>query len=317
MDLSKVAAEVAERSQARVEQDYSLARYTTYRLGGKAALYLEPRSARDLEVLGEALRHAPERDRPPMLILGRGSNLVISDHGFDGIVVRMGAAFSWLRPAGDRDLVAGASTPLPQVANWAARRSLSGMEFGVSIPGSVGGAVHMNAGAHGGEIADVLTGVTIFKLQSLEVASPAVSTLGFAYRRSNLTGDDLVLDATFSLRPDEPQQIRGRMENFREHRAATQPGAAQNAGSVFKNPSEGSAGRLVEEAGLKGFRVGGASVSQLHANFMIAGSGATAQDVYDLVRIVRRKVQSATGVDLEPEIRFVGPFEDRPLEAHR
>jgi UDP-N-acetylmuramate dehydrogenase len=139
--------------------------------------------------------------------------------------------------------------------------------------------------------------------------------LGFSYRRSDLTPSDLVIDAGFELEPGEPDRIRELMEEYRQHRSATQPGAAQNAGSVFKNPPGTSAGRLVEDAGLKGFRVGNATVSELHANFMIAADGATAQDVYDLVQSVRRKVHATSGIELEPEIRFVGSFEDRTAEA--
>jgi UDP-N-acetylmuramate dehydrogenase len=316
MNLTLVADRLRELSRARIETDFDLARYTTYRLGGPAALYVEPASADDLAVLGEALnRDGGGQSRPPILILGRGSNLVISDSGFPGVVIRMGNAFSWLRALGDRGVTAGSSTTLPQLANWAARRSLTGMEFTVSIPGSVGGAVRMNAGAHGSDISERLTSVTLFDLDDLELRRPPSSDMGFAYRRSSLSEKDLVLDASFELESGDPASIRERMDAFRRHRSATQPGAVQNAGSVFKNPDGDSAGRLVEAAGLKGFRVGGASVSELHANFVMAGDGATAQDVYDLVQSVRGKVLDLSGVALEPEIRFVGSFQDRQAEA--
>ncbi|MEA2506059.1 MAG: UDP-N-acetylmuramate dehydrogenase [Actinomycetota bacterium] len=312
-------AEVAERlrtsTHARVETEFNLARYTTYRLGGPAALYVEPVAAADLQLLGEALREGDPGAPPSILILGRGSNLVISDQGFPGVVIRMGAAFAWLKSAGPTGFVTGASSTLPQLANWAARRSLTGMEFTISIPGSVGGAVRMNAGAHGSEISDRLSSITVFDLDGLELRQPSASSLGFAYRRSELTEKDLVIDATFQLEPGDPASIRERMDGYRKHRSDTQPGAAQNAGSVFKNPPGGSAGHLVEAAGLKGFRIGGAAVSELHANFFMAGEGATAQDIYDLVQEVRRRVRDSSGVELEPEIRFVGPFEDRAAEA--
>jgi UDP-N-acetylmuramate dehydrogenase len=316
VDLSRVAADMRARSRARVETDFDLARYTTYRLGGPAALYVEPVAAHDLEVLGVSLRQQdPSAARPPVLILGRGSNLVISDDGFPGVVIRMGHAFSWLKSSGSTGVVSGSSSTLPQVANWTARRDLTGMEFAVSIPGSVGGAVRMNAGAHGSEISDRLTTITVFDLGDLELRRPAADALGFSYRHSSLTEKDLVIEASFELDRGDPQLIREQMEEYRRHRAATQPGAAQNAGSVFKNPPGRSAGQLVEAAGLKGFRVGGATVSELHANFMMAPEGATAQDVYDLVQVVRRRVYEASGVELEPEIRFVGSFKDRAAEA--
>jgi UDP-N-acetylmuramate dehydrogenase len=167
----------------------------------------------------------------------------------------------------------------------------------------------MNAGAHGGSMADCLHSVRVFTLDGLALERRPAAALGFAYRRSSLSENDVVVDARFTLVPDDPARIRERMETYRRHRAETQPGALQNAGSVFKNPPGDSAGRLVESAGLKGFRVGGAAVSDLHANFFVAGEGSTAQDVYDLVAAVKQRVLAATGVQLEEEIRFVGAFD--------
>ncbi|MDP9227203.1 MAG: FAD-binding protein, partial [Actinomycetota bacterium] len=237
MALRSAAARIRERSRARVETDLSLARYTTYRIGGAAALYVEPTTAQDLEVLGSVLREEGLHDPTvPILILGRGSNVVVSDAGFPGMVIRLGTSFSWLKAAGPSGVVVGSSTTLPQLANWAARRSLTGIEFAVAIPGSVGGAVRMNAGAHGGAIGDRLTSVTVFDLRELQIHTRHVSSLGLAYRRSDLTGSDLVLDATLELEEGDEQRIHETMDDYRRHRAATQPGAVQNAGSVFKNP---------------------------------------------------------------------------------
>lgn len=290
-----------------IEEGYPLGRLTTYRLGGPARLYAEPASPADLEVLGEELR-ARGLDDVPILPLGRGSNLVVSDDGFDGVVIRMGQAFSWIREWGEAGLEAGASTSLPLLSNWAARRALAGLEFAVAIPGSVGGGVRMNAGAHGGAVADVLESITVFRLDRLVLERVPAARLGFSYRRSALTPSELVVDARFELHPARESDIKARMDSYRRHRAETQPGAVQNAGSVFKNPPGDAAGRLVEAAGLKGFRVGGASVSDLHANFFVAGPGARAQDVFDLVQAVKRRVLDQLGVALEEEIRFVGPF---------
>ena len=305
--MDDVAALLRDRLEGTVEVDRHLGPLTTYRLGGPAALYVEPRSDADLAALGEVLR-ARFPDGVPVLALGRGSNVVISDSGFPGAVIRMGQAFSWIEPAGDAGMVAGAATTLPLLANWAGRRGLTGLEFAVAIPGSVGGAVRMNAGAHGGSIMDCLESARIFTLDSLELSERPRADLGFDYRRSSLTANDVVVSARFALTPDDPQSVRERMDSYRRHRAETQPGAVQNAGSVFKNPPGDSAGRLVEAAGLKGFRVGGAAVSELHANFFVAGDGATARDVYDLVKAVKEKVRAASGVELEEEIRFVGAF---------
>ena len=317
MNLQSVGTELQARARGQVSLDYPLAGLTTYRVGGPAAIYLEPADTSDIEVLAEVIReHAPDL---PVLAMGRGSNLVISDRGFPGVVIRLGMAFSWIRAAEDgagesrgdsgAGMVAGASSPLPMLSNWAARRGLAGMEFAIAIPGSVGGGVRMNAGAHDGEMADVLESVRIFDLDETAVATRSEEELGMSYRRSGLSERQIVLDATFSLQTGDAAKIRARMETYRRHRAETQPGAVQNAGSVFKNPEGDAAGRLVEAAGLKGFRVGGAAVSDLHANFFVADEGSSAQDVFDLVTTVKARVAAASGVDLEPEIRFVGDFD--------
>lgn len=310
MSLDTIARSLEGRVRGRLEQDLPLASLTTYRLGGPATLYLEPADARDLELLGDAISEAGLGELP-VLALGRGSNVVVSDAGWPGVVVRLGAAFSWIEPLdGGTGLTAGGATPLPQLANWAARRSLAGLEFLVAVPGSVGGAVRMNAGAHGGAIADTLRAVTVFGLDSLTVRPRSAADLGFSYRHSNLGERDLVLDARFTLAPDDEDAVRKRMATFRRHRAETQPPAVQNAGSTFKNPPGDSAGRLVEAAGLKGFRIGGARVSELHANFFMTDRDARAQDVYALVSEVRRRVAERFGVELVPEVRFMGRFEN-------
>lgn len=313
MSLASLRRALQRSLEGRVEEDLPLRRATTYRLGGPAALFVEPSSIDDVRRLSEVL--AGNDARAPVLVLGRGSNVVVSDDGFPGLVVRLGSAFSWVRPRDDGEngggLIAGSATALPQVANWAARRNLAGAEWMIAIPGSVGGAVRMNAGAHGGDMSSVLDRATIFDLGSGIVEERPVQYFDYSYRRSNLRSEEVVLDARLRLARDDGTAIRGRTDAFREHRARTQPGAVQNAGSVFKNPPGDSAGRLVEAAGLKGFRVGGARVSELHANFFIAGEGASAQDVHDLVAVVRERVREHSGVHLEPEIRFVGRFEER------
>lgn len=328
--LDRVAESLTDSMTGRVGRGWPLAPLTTYRLGGPAALYVEPAGARDLELLGAALRAAGlEAGAVPVLPLGRGSNLVVSDDGIPGVVIRLGARAAWIESwapsleapsgtlaepgPGPPGLRAGAATALPQLANWAARRGLEGMEFAVAIPGSVGGGLRMNAGAYGREIGECVTEVRVFSLDRLVLEERRRTELGFAYRRSNLSEHDLVVDADFLLAPGDTAAIRKRMDEFRRHRASTQPGAAQNAGSVFRNPPGDSAGRLIEAAGLKGFSRGGVAVSSLHANFFVAGPGARAQDVRDLVEHVRATVRAASGVDLVPEIRFVGAFKQQDV----
>lgn len=306
MAVADLARSLEKALPGRVRRDAALAPLTTYRLGGPAAVLLEPGSADDVAVAARVLRDAGD---VPVLVVGRGSNTVISDEGWPGVALHVGAGLSWIEDGDEPEEVrAGAGTSLPQLANWTARRGLTGLEFLVSIPGSVGGGVRMNAGAHGGEIGDSLVSATVFDLDSLAVAQKTVDELDMTYRRSALGPRQVVIDALFSLEPAPSAAIRERMESFRRHRAETQPGAASNAGSVFKNPPGDHAGRLVEAAGLKGFGVGGARVSEMHANFFVAGEGATAQDVFDLVHSVRARVKTAFGVELEPEVRFAGAF---------
>jgi UDP-N-acetylmuramate dehydrogenase len=315
--LDELARRLGESLRGRVEEHRPLRGLTTYRLGGPARIYVEPADADDVEALARVLLYVGGAD---VLALGRGSNLVVSDSGWPGVVVRLGPVFAWIEewasPEGSPGLRSGAATPLPTVANWAARRGLSGLEWLVAIPGSVGGAVRMNAGAHDAAVATRLHSVQVCNLDRPGTTARVVASgLELAYRRSNLAEHELVLEASFCLSPADPGAIRTRMESYRRHRAATQPGALQNAGSTFRNPPGDSAGRLVEAAGLKGFRVGGASVSELHANFFMASEGATAQDVYDLVHAVRARVRARFGVELEPEVRFAGSFASRATEV--
>lgn len=310
MSLRELAARLSELAAGEVYADRSLAPFTTYRLGGNAAIVFEPASRGDLTKVTSAIRDVGlDPADVPVLALGRGSNVVVSDAGFDGIAIRFGQPLAWIEGGDDaKTVTAGAATSLPLLANWAARRSLSGLEFTVGIPGSVGGGVRMNAGAHEGAISDTLQRAEVFDVDGGATEMRSAEALDLAYRHSSLGEHEIVVSATFSLVPDDQTAIRARMERYRRHRADTQPGALQNAGSTFKNPPGDSAGRLVDAAGLKGHRVGGAAVSELHANFFVAGPGASAQDVFDLVQDVRRRVKERFGVDLEPEVRFVGPF---------
>jgi UDP-N-acetylmuramate dehydrogenase len=309
---------LSQVTRGSLERDHSLSRFTTYRLGGPAGIYAEPADFEDLLAIAQELRTVDARAEIPVLVLGRGSNMVISDAGWPGLVLRLGQPFAALEPVDDdpAGLDVGAGKPLPLVANWAARRALAGMEWAVGVPGSIGGAVRMNAGAHGSDIAASLVRARVLRLDRGTVEERTGDQLALSYRHSNLTDREVVVSARLQLTPEPREDIRERMDSFRRHRAATQPGALQNAGSTFKNPEGDSAGRLVEAAGLKGWRVGGASVSEIHANFFMADDTATAQDVFDLIHDVRRKVHDAFGVELTPEVTFVGPFAPREVEVH-
>lgn len=199
--------------------------------------------------------------------------------------------------------------PVPALAGVASSHRLSGLEFGVAIPASLGGSVRMNAGAHGHAIDEVVLEIQTFSIGVGRPIAIAASEAGFSYRRSELPADSVVTGATLQLQAGEPEQIRTLMTEAREWRRATQPLAEPNCGSVFKNPPDGHAAQLIEESGAKGLAVGGAAVSEKHANFIVASPGATAADVTELIRVVQERVRSAFGVELEREVHLVGDFE--------
>jgi UDP-N-acetylmuramate dehydrogenase len=295
------------RSQAhgRVERDVPIGPMTSYGLGGPAAVFLEAATDADLDALSAALAESGL----PLIMLGRGSNLLVSDRGFPGIAVRLGSGFRWTRVDG-RSIGAGAGVPLPTVAVLSGQHALTGIEFAVAIPASVGGAVRMNAGAHGHAVGEVLEEVAVFRWKAGGREAIPASRLGFTYRSSDLPDDAVVIGARFTLRSGDPAAVQEKLREAREWRRANQPLNLPNAGSVFKNPADAAAGRLIEEICGKGMSVGGARVSEVHANFIVATEDATANDVYTLIRRVQRRIKEEAGIELEPEVRFVGDFEE-------
>lgn len=291
----------------RLRTRFVLAPLTTFRIGGPAALFLEPEGEPDLVAASEAVREA----EIPVAILGKGSNVLVADEGFAGLVLRLGKGYRWSARAGGR-LTAGGSMPLPALAGVALTHELSGLEFGVAIPASLGGAVKMNAGAHGAEVADVVESVDVFRLRAGVAEHVLAGDAGFRYRRSSLPEDGVVVAANVVLRPGDPTGIRARMQEAREWRRLTQPLAEPNCGSVFRNPAGDHAARLIEEAGAKGLSVGGASVSTKHANFVVAAEGTRAADVVTLIREVSDRVAGRTGVRLEPEVHVLGDLDLAP-----
>jgi UDP-N-acetylmuramate dehydrogenase len=303
-DLGRAEAILRAACGDRVRTAFPLAPLTTFRIGGPAALYLEPESEADLIAASHAIA-VGELDH---VVLGKGSNVLVSERGFDGLVLRLGRAYRWAARDGDR-VTAGGSMPLPALAGVAARHALDGLSFGVAIPASLGGAVTMNAGAHGGEMADVVDEVELFRLGGGIAERIPAAAAGFAYRRSALPDDGVVVAATFELRPGDPAAIRAAMDEARAWRRRTQPLAEPNCGSVFTNPLGDHAARLIEDAGLKGTRRGGASISSKHANFIVADPGASADDVLEVIDRVREAVRDRTGITLETEVRLIGRFD--------
>ncbi|MGZ5351678.1 MAG: UDP-N-acetylmuramate dehydrogenase [Actinomycetota bacterium] len=291
----------------RVRTRFVLAPLTTFRIGGPAALFLEPESEGDLVAAGDAVRETGV----PFVILGKGSNVLVADEGFPGLVLRLGRGYRWAARNGVR-LRAGAAMPLPALANVALSHELSGLEFGVAIPGSFGGAVRMNAGAHGAELAGLLESIDVFELLAGAQRLVPAGEAGLAYRRSSLPADGVVIAATVALEPGTREAIRARMDEARESRRRTQPLAESNCGSVFTNPPGDHAGRLIDEAGGKGLVVGGAAVSTKHANFIVTSEGARAADVLELIRTVQELVAARSGIRLEREVHLVGDLDPAP-----
>jgi len=287
-------------AEAVVRADEPLARRTTLRVGGPAQLWLEPADEDDLVA---AVRWAREHHLP-VTVLGRGSNLLVRDGGLRGLVIHPGhASFSRIEIEGHR-LRCGAGARLKNVAQEARRHGVSGLEFLEGIPGSVGGALRMNAGAHGGSMFDTVVEVRLLDEHGAIRTVPGAQ-LHVTYRCCRELQTCIALGATLQGRPAEQRHIEQRMEAFNKKRWASQP-AAPSAGCIFKNPDTIPAGKLVEELGLKGTRVGGAMVSLEHGNFIVNDGTASAADVLELIRIIQERARSERGIELETEVRIVG-----------
>ncbi len=290
---------------AGVRADYPLARLTTVRTGGDAEYFARPGSLAKLErLLAWAAAEGLE-----VGVVGSGSNLLVADAGVRGLVLKLDKDLSAIELDGTR-MLCGAGARLPSVSAKAANAGLSGIEFGVNIPGTVGGAVKMNANAYGGELARVLAWVEVTTAGGTERRGP--SDLGFEYRRSNLQPGEIVARARFSLQAAAPDLVKATIARMRGKRRAAQPSGIKTFGSTFKNPddprAEGrTAGQLLEAAGCRGLTLGGASFSAKHANFVENRGDATTADVVALMAEGKRRVRDAFGIELEAEVQTLGP----------
>ncbi len=294
-----------------VERDHPLARLTTVRTGGRGDFFARPDSA---DRLAELLAWADEH-QIAVGVVGSGSNLLIADAGFRGLVMKLDGALATIEQDGER-LLCGGGARLPQAAARAARAGLSGLEFGVNIPGTVGGAVKMNANAYGGDLARVLEWVEVATPAGSEHRTPA--ELGFRYRRSNLGDREIVAGASFALSPADPEGVKATLAEMRAARKAAQPSGIKTFGSTFKNPDDAraegrSAGVLLDQAGCRGLAVGGARFSDKHANFVDNTGEATTADVVALMAEGRRRVREHFGVELEPEVQLLGEVDTSAL----
>ncbi|MDQ3644213.1 MAG: UDP-N-acetylmuramate dehydrogenase [Actinomycetota bacterium] len=291
----------------QVTRDFPLARLTTIRTGGPADFYARPESAgRLVELLAWTDVEGIE-----VGVVGSGSNLLIADAGFRGLVLKLDGALASIERDGNR-LICGGGARLPQASARAARDGLSGLEFGVNIPGTVGGAVKMNANAYGGDLSRALEWVEVATSSGTGRRAPA--DLGFSYRRSNLARREIVARAAFALEPAEPDEVKATLAGMRERRKAAQPSGIKTFGSTFKNPDDPraagrSAGVLLDQAGCRGLAVGGARFSDKHANFVENTGEARTVDVIALMAEGRRRVRDRFGVDLEPEVQLLGDID--------
>lgn len=292
------------RDPSRLQTSVPLARHTTFRIGGPADYLVAAHTSHEVCALVVAARECGV----PLYVLGNGSNLLVADAGVRGLVLTLAGDLAALQIEGERVRV-GAGFNLPKLALTVARQGLGGLTFACAIPGTVGAGVVINAGAHDGELSQVVETVQAVRADGHEVTlTPA--ELGFGYRSSRLVGEPMVVTrVVMRLFPADGSVLAAQIQRYLEHRRATQPLQQPNAGSIFKNPPGDFAGRLIEAGGCKGWREGDAQVSTRHANFIVNLGQATARDVVTLMRRVRSRVQEQFGVRLEPEIRFWGPPE--------
>ncbi len=303
--MQKLIAKLSEQKNLTMQQNAPMAEYTSFQIGGPADLLLEPATK---EALISCYRILTEEGITP-LIIGAGSNLLVSDSGIRGVVIRLTKPLNQVKVEGEY-ITAEAGVSLAKLAAEALAASLSGLEFASGIPGSLGGAVFMNAGAYGGEMKDV-----VIETECLAKDGTVATVLGsdhdFGYRHSIFSEKGgIVLSARMKLTPGKPEDIRSLMLELNARRKDKQPLSFPSAGSFFKRPEGYFAGKLIEDAGLKGTRFGGAQISEKHAGFVINTGGATAKDVCDLMNFVKKTIREKNGITLEPEVRMIGDFSD-------
>ena len=300
MDWKAALPKIITQPGSRLRFAEPLAKHTYFGIGGEATAYIEISTLSELAALA---RFHKQWD-VPIAVIGRGSNLLVSDTGFKGIGVRLIGELAKLEVDGDVVSV-GAGLSLPRLSKTMSRRGLSGVEFALGIPGSVGGALIMNAGAWGSSFEDVVRNVTVMT-DTGDLVELTHAEADFGYRHSGLDAYFCVTGATLALEPGDVDTITERMQAFYKQKVATQPFAEENAGCMFKNPPGDSAGRLIDISGLKGYRIGGAEVSTVHGNFILNIDNATAADVLNLVAYIQQQVREKTGISLQTEVKRLG-----------
>ena len=286
----------------RLFRDEPMHRHTTFRVGGRASIYVRVASSDELiQVINTAKSTSTD-----FFLIGNGSNLLVSDEGFDGIIIELGESMSEINVCGNK-LTCESGALLSRISSVAAKHALEGLEFASGIPGTLGGGLAMNAGAYGGELATVVETVCVLDPTDMSIKTYEASKLNFGYRQSRIKSEGLiVIFATLNLKAGDEETIRERIADYSKRRRDKQPLEYASAGSTFKRPEGQYAGALIEAAGLKGLTVGGAEVSRKHAGFVINKGGATAKDIYELIGIVQKRVLNNSGILLEPEVIMLG-----------
>lgn len=298
--LTRLEEALRKENIGRIRVNESMSKHTTIRIGGPADLLIEPKDTESLIKIMKAIHEHDVKWRA----IGRGSNLLVSDKGIDGVVIKLGKGMDGLE-LNETELRVAGGYSLIKLVTFISNKGLSGFEFAGGIPGSVGGAVYMNAGAHGTEVSDILTkALVLFKDGSLEWLTN--EEMEFSYRTSVLQQrSGIVVEAIFDLKKGNKDSIIAEMNKNKDYRSDTQPWKEPCCGSVFRNPLPNHAGQLVEKSGLKGHQIGGAQISNLHGNFIVNVGGAKADDVLTLINLVRKTVKDRYGIDLETEVEIV------------
>ncbi|MEH7110834.1 UDP-N-acetylmuramate dehydrogenase [Neobacillus niacini] len=300
--MDGLLTEIQELNIGKVKKNELLSLHTTMKIGGPADLLIEPSSLENIQKVMSIIK-----DRQlPWRAIGRGSNLLVSDKGIEGVVIKLGSGLDHLS-INDSTITVGGGHSLVSLSTIISKKGLSGLEFASGIPGSVGGAVYMNAGAHGSDISKILTKAHIlFEDGSIEWLSN--DEMEFTYRTSALQKKrpGIVLEAEFKLTKGDRTAIVSQMQKNKDYRKETQPWNFPCAGSIFRNPLPHYAGKLIEDAGLKGYQIGGAKISEMHGNFIVNAGNATAKDVLDLIQFIKDTILNSYGVKIETEVEIVG-----------
>lgn len=300
--MEQLVNELIEADVGRVLVNESLARYTTMKIGGPADILIVPKHVAGIEKTLQLVKQYKTK----WTVIGRGSNLLVSDQGIEGVVIRLGEGLDHLEVEKHKVRV-GSGYPLIKLSTLLSRQGLAGLEFASGIPGSVGGAVYMNAGAHKSDISSVLSKALIL-FEDGTIAWLTNKELEFSYRSSVLQTKrpGIVLEAEFQLQAGKREEIVRSMQNNKDYRRETQPWNHPCAGSIFRNPIPHFAGDLVEKAGLRGYRIGGAQISEMHGNFIVNTGGASAQDVLSLIELIKHTIKDKFDVDMHTEVEIIG-----------